>query len=475
MNDLSHFPQPMDDVLRAMQLGHGQAGAVSAATRIDRLTRLMQLLDKHADAFCEALDQDFGGRPPCVSLMNDILSTQGSLKYARSNVRRWMKKDRRSGVLPFNLFGARVEVEHTPKGVVGILGAWNVPLFTTFAPLASVLAAGNCAMLKPSEFVPRTSALLESAIAEFFSPNEIQVITGSVEVSRAFSSLPFDHLVLTGSSGTGRAVMRAAAEHLVPVTLELGGKSPAIIGRTADLALSAQRIITGKTMNGGQVCVTPDTVYVPEPQLEAFVSACCAAYVRLYPANSTETVLTAIINDAHEQRLDGYLQEIKDSGGRVVSCSPDASNSGRRRALQLVISPPADSRIAQDEIFGPILQIETYTDLDKVIERISHGPIPLALYYFGRDKNEERRVLDRTRSGGVSINDVLMHVAAHDAPFGGMGHSGMGAYHGREGFLEFSHPRTQYRAGWWDPRQALGLVPPYSDKLYARLRKMIRA
>jgi coniferyl-aldehyde dehydrogenase len=465
----------MLQTLHRMQSAQQSGGAVSTEVRIDRLRRLMAMLEQHAEAFCSTLEQDFSGRSRETTLMNDILATFGTVKYARRQVRRWMRPDRRAGVLPFNLLGARVEVRHEPKGVVGILGTWNVPLFTTLAPLASVLAAGNRAMLKPSEMTPNTSALLAKAVSASFDRDELSVFTGGVEVSSAFSRLPLDHLVLTGSARTGRAVMQAAAEHLVPVTLELGGKSPVLVGRSADLVQAAHRIVLGKTMNAGQICVTPDTVYVPAESLEAFLQACVAQYQAMFPQGANDGGWTSVINAQHGQRIRACLEELKARGARMVPCGlVGAEPDGQRLSLVLAVDPPVDSRLAREEIFGPVLQVQTYQTLAEAVERIHAGDSPLALYYFGQDKTEERYVLDHTRSGGVAVNDVMLHVAAHDAPFGGVGASGMGCYHGYEGFLQFSHPRTVYRSGRWDPRRALGLVPPYGPKVYERLRKTLR-
>ena len=465
----------MQQKLDRMQRVHRDGGTVSAEVRIDRLRRLMALLEKHAEAFCDSLGEDFQGRSRETSLMNDILATFSTVRYAQKNVHRWMRADRRAGVFPFNLFGARVEVRHEPKGVVGILGTWNVPLFTTLAPLASVLAAGNSAMLKPSELTPRTAELLARTVHESFDSDELTVFTGGVEVSSTFSQLPFDHMVLTGSAKTGRAVMRAAADNLVPVTLELGGKSPVVIGRSADLGLAAHRIVLGKTMNAGQICVTPDTVYVPAESLEAFLDACVAQYRSMFPKGPADPGWTTVINAQHCQRVVTYLDELTTRGARLVHCAPEEPKTSQRRLpLVLAVNPPADTRLAQDEIFGPVLQVQTYQTVAETVDRINAGDRPLALYYFGRDAAEERYVLDHTRSGGVTVNDVMLHVAAHDAPFGGVGASGMGCYHGYEGFLQFSHPRTVYRSGWWDPRRAFGLVPPYGTQTYERLRKTLR-
>ena len=465
----------MLDRLNTMrQIVQGE-GPVRLSVRRDRLQRLLRMLAHNAQAICDALQQDFGGRSRETSLMNDVLATSSSVRYAHAQVKRWMRPDRRAGVFPFNLFGARVEVRHEPKGVVGILGTWNVPLFTTLAPLASVLAAGNRAMLKPSELTPHTSALLADLIAQSFDDYEVCVFTGDVQVARDFSTLPFDHLVLTGSARTGRAVMKAASEHLVPVTLELGGKSPVVIGRNADLSLAAHRIVLGKTMNSGQICVAPDTVHVPQEHLEAFVQMCQAQYCTMFPQGASDAGWTSLINTQHAQRIRTYLDELTQRGARWLPCAPlDTTHDDRRWPLMLAINPPQDSRLAQEEIFGPILQVESYQTLPEVIARINAGPNPLALYYFGRDRKEEQQVMDQTRSGGVVVNDVMLHVAAADAPFGGFGASGMGCYQGYEGFLQFSHPRTVYRSGWWDPRRAFGLVPPYGPKTFDQLLRTLR-
>lgn len=477
-DEVARLQTPHEGALRAcldaMKAAQTRDGLPDAALRIDRLTRLLLLLRDRADAFCAALDADFGGRARETSLMSDVMATFNTVKYARGRVRRWMKPDRRDGVMPFNLFGARVEVERMPKGVVGILGPWNVPLFTTLAPLAFALAAGNRAMLKPSELVPRTSALLQTAVQDLFAAEEVAVLNGDASVAGAFSALPFDHLVFTGSTTTGIRVMRAAAENLVPVTLELGGKSPVIVGRSADVALAAERIVSAKVMNSGQVCVSPDTVHVADELIEPFIAACEAVHRRLFSPSVGDAALTSVINARHYARIRGYLEEVRSAGGRIVDCGGGLATGGRKMALHLVIGPPVGSRIAQEEIFGPLLQVERYADIAAVIDRINAAPRPLALYYFGTDRAEERRVLERTLSGGVAINDVMLQVAAHDAPFGGVGASGMGAYHGREGFNEFCHPRTVYRSGWWDPRKTLGLLPPYSTKLYGRLSKMLK-
>ncbi|MHB1375011.1 MAG: aldehyde dehydrogenase family protein [Thauera sp.] len=438
-DEVARLQTPDEGALRAcldaMKASQTRDGPPDAALRMDRLTRVLVLLRDRVDAFCAALDADFGGRARETSLMSDVMATFNTVKYAHGRVRRWMKPDRRDGVMPFNLFGARVEVERMPKGVVGILGPWNVPLFTTLAPLAFALAAGNRAMLKPSELVPRTSALLQTAVQDLFAAEEVAVFNGDAAVAGAFSALPFDHLVFTGSTTTGIRVMRAAAENLVPVTLELGGKSPVIVGRSADVALAAERIVSAKVMNSGQVCVSPDTVHVADELIEPFIAACEAVHRRLFPPSVGDAALTSVIDARHYARIRGYLEEVRSAGGRIVDCGGGLATGGRKMALHLVIGPPVGSRIAQEEIFGPLLQVERYADIAAIIDRINAAPRPLALYYFGTDRAEERRVLERTLSGGVAINDVMLQVAAHDAPFGGRASSRVTSRH-------FDHGRS---------------------------------
>lgn len=462
----------MSVALESMRAAHLADLPVSAAIREDRLDRLLTLIDRYAERFIETLDRDFSGRSRETSLMNDLLASAESIRYAKGRVRRWMQPERRRGVLPFNIFGARVEVQYLPKGVVGILGTWNVPLFTLLSPLASVIAAGNRAMLKPSEHAPASAELLSQAIGEFFAGDEITVVLGEADTSAQFSALPFDHLVLTGSDRVARLVAKAAAENLTPLTLELGGKSPVIIGVSADLATAARRILVGKIMNSGQICVAPDTVHVHRSQLRELLEHFRSSIKALLPGGARES--TAIINESQVNRLRSMLSELEGRGVETITLASTDQAAARQLPLTLVIDPPADSRIAESEIFGPLLQIQSYNHLDQVIDAINARPSPLALYYFGRDAAEEARVLSGIRAGGVTVNDVLMHVAASDAPFGGVGGSGYGRYHGREGFLEFSHARTVFRSGWWDPRRALGLEPPYGPATYDRLRKVLR-
>ena len=460
-------------LLDAQQAAFRAEGPVSAETRRDRLQRVIDLLVKHNDALCEAMGADFSGRPALFSMMNDVLGSLGSLKHARDKFAEWLPDQPRPSVAPFDNFGATAWVRYQPKGVVGIIGTWNAPLFTLLSPLASVFAAGNRAVLKPSEVAPRTADVLARAVAEFFAPEELTVVTGGPEVAAEFTRQPWNHLVFTGSTAVGRQVMQAAAANLVPVTLELGGKSPVLIGESADIANAAERIAVGKALNSGQLCVAPDTVWVPAAKLEALVQGLQASYARQYPQIAGNADLTPVVNERHFARVESYVADAGARGPRVVMAGdwPSADGASERRMpLRLVIDPPADAEIAVHEIFGPALVLRGYASLADAVAQVNAGERPLALYYFGEDAEEQRWVLDHTLSGGVSINDVTMHPALHDAPFGGVGASGMGHYHGHEGFLEFSHARSVYRHGSHDPRLEWGMLPPYGEHFVQMIR-----
>ncbi|WP_448144555.1 coniferyl aldehyde dehydrogenase [Pseudomonas silesiensis] len=471
MSSFTSSVQGLTSLLSRQKSAFASAGLVSADTRRRRLQQVIDLLVRHHGALTEAIDLDFGGRPAGFSLMNDVLGALASLKYARDHLQDWMQDDPRAPFAPYDQLGAKAWVMHQPKGSVGILGTWNAPLFTLFSPLASVLAAGNRAILKPSDVVPRTAELVARLFAEHLDPLEIGVVTGDVELAEAFSAQPFDHLVYTGSTATGRLVMRNAALNLVPVTLELGGKSPVIVSASADLKKAAFSIAVGKACNGGQICINPDLVYVPKALLEPFLEALRATYSELNPSVAGNPDVVAVVNQRHLDRVEGYVLDAQARGARI-ECLPEplAPNAeDRRRPLRVVVDPAPDSVIMREEIFGPAMVVLTYENLDHVIDDINGRPRPLALYYFGKDPEQQRYVLERTVSGGVTVNDVMMHAAMHDAPFGGVGASGMGHYHGHEGFLEFSHQRTVFKAPEHDPRREWGLLPPYSEHFLAAM------
>lgn len=462
-------------LLQCQQQAFRQAGAVDADTRRRRIQTAIDLLVKHHKPLVEAMDADFGHRPKGFSLMNDVIGSLTSLKYARDHFEPWMASEARAPFPPYDQLGAQAWVMYQPKGSVGIIGTWNAPLFTLFSPLASALAAGNRAILKPSEVAPLTAACVAEAVREMFDPLEVGVVTGGPDLGAAFSAQPFDHIVFTGSTAVGRMIMRNAADNLVPVTLELGGKSPSIVSRTADIQTSAFRIAVAKGSNAGQLCVNPDIVHVPRESVEAFVAALRDSFGELFPRVPGNPDMVAVVNERHLERIESYVSGAVQAGARV-ECAPQEvplDPADRRRPLRIVVDPPRDTRIMQEEIFGPAVVVLPYNKVDEAIDDINARPRPLALYYFGEDASEQQHVLEHTLSGGVCINEAMFHAAMEDAPFGGVGDSGMGHYHGREGFLEFSHARTVFKAPAVDPRREWGLLPPYSEHFLAMMEAQV--
>ncbi|MBK8542227.1 MAG: coniferyl aldehyde dehydrogenase [Caulobacteraceae bacterium] len=440
----------MSAILELQKRLQTSKGAPDARLRKDRLTRAINLVLEHKDELLAALDEDFGARSRDMSLFTDISGAIGPLKHARANVEKWMAPQKRN-VTPsaLGLFGARAEVRFQPKGVVGVISPWNFPVSLTFDAIAGAFAAGNRVMVKLSEHTPATSALLAQIIDLYFDEDELAVINGGPEVGAAFSSLAFDHLIFTGATTVGRHVMRAAADNLVPVTLELGGKSPVVISQSADLAKTAARVMTGKTMNAGQICLAPDYVLAPQESVPAFVEASKAAVAKMYPTIKDNADYTAMINQRHYDRITGLIADAKAKGGEIVTINPaneDFSQQEHRKIPPtIILNATDDMQVMQEEIFGPVLPVRTVPSVDAAIAEINARPRPLALYYFGEDNAESEALLERTHSGGVTINDVIFHFAMDDLPFGGVGPSGMGAYHGHRGFVEFSHEKAIYR------------------------------
>ncbi len=444
-------------------------GEVAFATRIDRLDRCIAMLVDHQKEICESINKDFGCRSRHVTLMTDIYTSVGSLKFVKKNLKKWMKPDKRKPPMPMGLFGARAHVHYQPKGVVGIMTPWNVPVNMIFSPLADVLGAGNRAMIKPSEFTPHTALLMKRLFGEYFEESEVTVVAGGPEVGAAFSALQLDHIIFTGATTIGRKVMQAAASNLVPVTLELGGKSPVIVSDDAFTDDWAEKIITGKSMNGGQLCISPDYCFVPQSRLEAFVLRCKQVIAEQFPTVKDNPDFVACINERHFDRVKGYIEEAKTAGTRVIPLAPAEEDWDDRQAhkipLHLIIEPADELHCMQDEIFGAILNIKTYTNVQECIDFINQRERPLALYYFGKNTTEKDYVLGNTLSGGVTVNGIAMHVAADDMPFGGVGHSGLGHYRGREGFKTFSHARSVFTEGFVDLAKLGGTLPPYSAKV----------
>ena len=455
----------MKEILERQKAGSIREPFPSAEQRIERLDKSIDLLLTHRDALCDAMRDDFGHRSPDVSLAFDVSGSIDALKHAKKHLRKWMRPEKRSPQFPLGLFGAKAVVRYQPKGVVGIISPWNFPVNLAFSPLAGVLAAGNRAMIKPSEFTEKTSALMAELIGQYYEEDEVAVVTGGPEIGAAFSELPFDHLVFTGATSVARHVMRAAAENLVPLTLELGGKSPVVVGVSADIAKVALRTMTCKTLNAGQICLAPDYVLLPEGKEEEFVAAAKSAVETMYPSGVTHSDdYTAVINERHYTRLQDCAEDARNKGAKIVDLdSGNAStNPPYRMSPALILDPKDDMQIMQDEIFGPLLPVKTYSSIEQAIAYINERPRPLAVYYFGDDTAEQDRILTETVSGGATINDVLFHIAQEDLPFGGIGPSGMGCYHGKDGFDEFSHRKAVYTQTRADLLSVLR--PPYGEK-----------
>lgn len=438
---------------------------VPVAVRKDRLKRAVALVADNAGAWCDALSEDFGHRSREQSMMTDIGGSIGPLRHAIKHVDRWAAREKRSPRFPLGLLGARAWIDYQPKGVVGVIAPWNFPINLVMAPLAGILAAGNRAMVKTSEFTPRTAALFEELTPRYFAAEELALVSGGPEVGQAFAALPFDHLLFTGATGIGRHILHAAADNLVPVTLELGGKSPVIIGRSADMARTTERIALGKMLNAGQICLAPDYVLAPADQEQAVVDGLKAAASAMYPTLLTNPDYTAIINDRHHTRLTEWIEDARAKGARIDVVNPAgedfAASNSRKMPLHIIRDATDGMTVMQEEIFGPVLPVRRYDRIDEALTEVNRRDRPLGLYYFGSDADEQAHVLDRTISGGVTVNDVVMHVSMEDLPFGGIGPSGMGAYHGRDGFRTFSHAKAVFKQSRLDVAKLAGIKPPY--------------
>ena len=473
-------PAEMQALLERQRSDFINEGHVSAETRIARLDKAIDLIFDNKDQLVEALSKDFGNRSNHQSLMSDIFSTLEALKFNKKHLRGWMKTDKRKVGMPFSLFGTKARVEYQPLGVVGILGTWNFPINTIFSPLAGILAAGNRALIKASEVTPTTADLLADLIPKYFDENVVAIVTGGPEVGAAFSSLPLDHIIFTGAGSIGKHVMRAAAENLTPVTLELGGKSPVIVARDADLKETATRILSGKALNVGQVCLSPDYIFVPEESLETFMGHATEFITEMFPTMRDNPDYSSVVNKRHYERLLSYLEDAKAFNGDVREVNPGSEDFSQQQEglhkipFTFVVNPTEEMKIMQEEIFGPLIAVKTYKEVDECINYINAHPRPLGLYMFTNDTSLQNKILEKTLSGGVTINDVLVHVSCENLPFGGVGPSGMGGYHGFDGFKTFSHARSIYKQSKINLQKLGGMLPPYGEKCDKTLNSMIK-
>jgi acyl-CoA reductase-like NAD-dependent aldehyde dehydrogenase len=465
-------PGPLRSAFDAQREAFDRSPFPDAATRDRRLAALERLLRDNAAAIAAAIARDFGHRSHHETRLLEIFPSLEAVKHARRHLRRWMRPQRRAVSLWFQ--PGRAEVICQPLGVAGIIVPWNYPIYLAVGPLVGALAAGNRVLLKMSEFAPSTGVLFEGLVRSHFAADEVLVVNGDAEVARAFAALPFDHLLFTGSTAVGRAVMRAAADHLTPVTLELGGKSPAIVGPDYPIGGAAERILIGKCMNAGQTCIAPDYALVPAGRLREFVAAARRTVAACYPDPLRSPDYTAIVNDRHFARLAGYVDEARARGAEIVALAPNAvpDAATRRFPPVIVLGAPGDCRLMREEIFGPILPVVPYERLDDALAYVNERPRPLALYYFDRDAPRIERVLTGTVAGGVTINDTILHIAQERLPFGGVGPSGMGRYHGREGFETFSSRKAVFRQSRLN---TIGLFkPPYGRRFERLLDFLLR-
>jgi coniferyl-aldehyde dehydrogenase len=450
----------LTDILARQRAAFLRDGPPTLATRQADLNKLKNAVRARLPEFGETLNADFQGRSAKeTAILEGVALVQG-INYLRRNLRQWMRPQKRHVEMHF--LPGRSRVAYQPLGVVGIMSPWNFPVGLSLMPLATAIAAGNRAMIKPSELTPATSDLLARMLGEIFPEEQVAVVTGGSDIGAAFSGLPFDHLVFTGSTPVGKAVMKAASANLVPVTLELGGKSPVVIEKGFSLERAAASLAFGKLANGGQVCVAPDYALVPENDVEPFLAAYDAAVRARYPDGPVSADFTSVINERHYGRLSGLLDEARAKGARVIEVGANPESARARPhtlAPTVVLGATGDMGILNEEIFGPILPIVPYRDIGDAIAHINAGPRPLALYYFGGNGEDRRKVLECTTSGNVTINDTLLHYAQDDLPFGGVGASGMGAYHGVEGFKSLSHAKGVFEQSRWNMTGALR--PPF--------------
>ncbi|MEO7085668.1 MAG: coniferyl aldehyde dehydrogenase [Gemmatimonadaceae bacterium] len=466
----------MDDVslntLLQRQRAAFKAEARSYERRMNALAALRDALLAREGDLAAAISDDFGGRPPSETRLLELVLIVDLIRHARRALRGWMKP--RRAATTWLLLPSRAFTMYQPLGVVGIMGAWNYPLMLTFGPLVDAIAAGNHTMLKLPEMTPRTSATIAELVADTFRTEYITTVEGDASVSAAFAKLPFDHLLFTGSTRVGSLVMRAASENLTPVTLELGGKSPAIIHESYSLEAALRRIIIGKLYNAGQTCIAPDYVLVPKGSERDVERLARTIVAEFYPRLVDNGDYTRLIDRAHYSRLQTTVRDAQERGARVVVINPaneECSVENRVFPPTLIFDPTPDVAAMTDELFGPVLPIVPYDDLDAAIRFVNERPHPLALYYFDGDRRRIDQVIRETTSGGVTINDVLVHIAQHSLPFGGVGASGMGQYHGFDGFERFSKKKgvmVQARL-----RATAGFTPPFNERKRALLARIL--
>jgi len=476
--------QEMESILKLQKKLHIEEGPASIELRKDRLNRCIKMIKEYSDEIIDALQKDFGNRDPKSSFLTEIASTIGVLEHAIKNVDKWSKDEKRPSNVdrPFfirmlmGLLGSKSYIKYQPLGTVGVISPWNFPVNLILAPLGGIFAAGNRTMIKPSELTPATSEVTKKMFEAYFDKSEAAVFTGDAEVGAAFSALPFDHLLFTGGTQIGKKVMKAASDNLVPVTLELGGKSPVIVDEDANLSEVAKKVMRGKTMNAGQICLAPDYLMLPKGKSEEFAKASNEAVSEMFADLKYNEDYTSVINERHYERINELVSDAKDKGAEVIQINP-ADEDFEQQELHkipptLVLNPTDEMKIMQEEIFGPVLPVKEYEDFDETVNYVNSKDRPLGLYLFSKDKNKEKNVLDNTTSGGVTLNDVIWHIGQEELPFGGVGPSGTGSYHGHDGFKEFSHAKAVYKQ--FSADLMAQMMPPYKGKMFESMKNQIK-
>jgi coniferyl-aldehyde dehydrogenase len=470
----------MNEVLNLQKKKFINDGPPSIELRIDRLNRLKSMLIENRYELTDALSSDFGSRSKNASLLSDVYTVLPEITNAIKNIKRWTKDEKRSSNKPFSLFGAKSYIRYEPLGTIGMISPWNFPVNLAFGPLASIFAAGNQVMHKPSELTPATAALMKELCDKAYDQDEFATFLGGPETGEAFSKLNFDHLLYTGSGNVGKHVMHAAAQNLVPVTLELGGKSPVVVGNSADIKATAKRVMFGKTMNAGQICLAPDYVMVHKDKKDEFISEAENAVADYYPDIKNNDDYTSIINERHFNRLNELINDAREKGATINQINPANEDFTQQEFFKIpptiITNTSDDMRVMTEEIFGPVLPVVEFTEVKEALDSINSKDRPLGLYYFGTDKNEQSNVLNNTSSGGVTINNVVGHIQQQDLPFGGVGPSGMGRYHSQDGFKNFSNARAVFKdVPFFMDNLAFGMIrPPYKEGFENFIKKILK-
>ena len=461
----------MREILNLQKKAFIENGQPSYEQRLDSLKRCIALLETHDEQIVEALNEDYKNRSETEIMTSEVVQSIRNLNFTIKNLKKWMKPSKRPSSFMADLLGSKALMQPSPLGTVGIIAPWNFPIGMVFYPAASVLAAGNRIMAKPSEFTPHTAQLIKDAVEKYFDSSEFAVILGGPDVGNEFTSMPLDHLLYTGSGAVAKKVVANAAQNLVPTTLELGGKSPTIISSDANLSLAAKRIMFVKSLNAGQICLSPDYVLIKRGQEDALIEEMKKVFNEFYPESNANDY-TSMVNEHHHERMQSYLQDAREKGASVIDLGSFDSSEKNTITTKVVMNVNESMRIMQEEIFGPLLPIMVYDELQEVVDYVNSHDHPLGLYFFGNKKSEQNFIIENTRSGGVTINDAMFHLMQSRLPFGGVGPSGYGHYHGYEGFLNFSNLRAIYYQTNSD--SLFGMLRPPRNKPFELLTKVMK-